>query len=249
MQAVVKPSRPSCTPIVALDVPTAKAALDIVDTLGDAAGFYKIGLELFTRVGPSVVEELRSRRKRVFLDLKLHDIPNTVSGAVAAACEMGVDLLTVHVAGGAPMLTAARNASRGHTKLLGVTVLTSMLAEELSAAWGRQVDEVSGEVVRLADLVKRSGLDGVVASGGDVAALRARFGPDLLLVIPGIRLPGTDRGDQRRVATPSEAARAGADYLVVGRAVTKTEDPRAAFAAVLADIMRAETEIPGARNR
>jgi orotidine-5'-phosphate decarboxylase len=155
----------------------------------------------------------------------------------------------VHVAGGPAMLTAARNAGKGRTKLLGVTVLTSMLAEEVSAAWGRQVDDVAGEVVRLAELVKRSGLDGVVASGGDAAALRARFGPDLLLVVPGIRLPGTDRGDQRRVATPAEAARAGADYLVVGRAVTKTDDPRGALAAVVADIARAESETSGARNR
>ncbi len=249
VRAVVKPAKPSCTPIVALDVPSTRAALDIVDALGEAAGFYKVGLELFTRVGPSVVEELRSRRKRVFLDLKLHDIPNTVSGAVTAACELGVDLLTVHVSGGPAMLTAARNAGKGQTKLLGVTVLTSMLSEELAAAWGRQVDDVAGEVVRLAELVKRSGLDGVVASGGDAAALRARFGSDLLLVIPGIRLPGTDRGDQRRVATPAEAARAGADYLVVGRAVTKNDDPRAAYAAVLADIARADAENPGVRNR
>ena len=249
MRDVMKPNKPGCTPIVALDVSSAKAALDIVDTLGDAAGFYKVGLELFTRAGPAFVGELRARRKRVFLDLKLHDIPNTVSGAVAAACELGVDLLTVHVSGGPAMLTAARNAGKGQTKLLGVTVLTSMLAEELSAAWGRQVDDVSGEVVRLAELVKRSGLDGVVASGGDAAALRARFGPDLLLVVPGIRLPGTDRGDQRRVATPAEAARAGADYLVVGRAVTKTDDPRGALAAVVADIARAESETSGARNR
>jgi orotidine-5'-phosphate decarboxylase len=249
MRAVMKPNKPSCTPIVALDVSSARAALDIVDTLGDAAGFYKVGLELFTRVGPAFIEELCSRRKRVFLDLKLHDIPNTVAGAVTAASELGVDLLTVHVAGGPAMLTAARNAGKGRTKLLGVTVLTSMLAEEVSAAWGRQVDDVAGEVVRLAELVKRSGLDGVVASGGDAAALRARFGPDLLLVIPGIRLPGTDRGDQRRVATPAEAARAGADYLVVGRAVTKTDDPRGALAAVVADIARAESETSGARNR
>jgi orotidine-5'-phosphate decarboxylase len=245
----VTSTKPSCTPIVALDVASAKMALDIVEMLGDTAGFYKVGLELFTRVGPSFVDELRSRRKRVFLDLKLHDIPNTVSGAVAAACELGVDLLTVHVAGGPAMLTAARNAGRGETKLLGVTVLTSMLAEELAIAWGRPVGDVSSEVVRLAELVKRSGLDGVVASGADAAALRARFGSDLVLVIPGIRLPGTDRGDQRRVATPAEAARAGADYLVVGRAVTKAEDPLAALKAVLADITRSEAETSGARNR
>jgi orotidine-5'-phosphate decarboxylase len=249
MPSVVKPTKRSCTPIVALDVATARAALDIVDMLGAAAGFYKVGLELFTRVGPSVVGELKARRKRVFLDLKLHDIPNTVSGAVTAACELGVDLLTVHVAGGAAMLAAARNARKGETKLLGVTVLTSMLAEELSSTWGRPVADVPSEVARLGEMVMRSGLDGVVASGSDAAALRARFGPDLILVIPGIRLPGTDRGDQRRVATPSEAAKAGADYLVVGRAVTKTDDPRAALAAVLADITRADAETSGAGNR
>ncbi|MGE0158987.1 MAG: orotidine-5'-phosphate decarboxylase [Gemmatimonadales bacterium] len=249
MRGLVTPTKSSCTPIVALDVPSAKAALDIVERLGDAAGFYKVGLELFTRVGPSFVEELRTRRKRVFLDLKLHDIPNTVAGAVTAACELGVDLLTVHVAGGPAMLAAARNAGKGDTKLLGVTVLTSMLGEELAVAWGRPVDDVPSEVVRLADMVKRSGLDGVVASGSDAPTLRARFGSGLLLVIPGIRLPGTDRGDQRRVATPADAAKAGADYLVIGRAVTKADDPRAALEAVLADIMRSESDTSGAKNR
>jgi orotidine-5'-phosphate decarboxylase len=238
-----------CEPIVALDVSSAGAALGIVDTLGEAAGFYKVGLELFTRAGPAVVAELRARRKKVFLDLKLHDIPNTVAGAVGAACDLGVELLTVHVSGGPAMLTAATSAGKGPTKLLGVTVLTSMVAEELAAAWGRQVGEVSSEVVRLAEFAKRAGLDGVVASGGDAAALRARFGSDLLIVVPGIRLPGSDRGDQRRVATPADAARAGADYIVVGRAITKTEDPRAGLAAVVADIARAEAETPAARNR
>jgi orotidine-5'-phosphate decarboxylase len=244
----MSPLASKCEPIVALDVASLEAALAVVDTLGDAAGFYKVGLELYTRAGPAVVGELRSRRKRVFLDLKLHDIPNTVAGAVAAACDLGVDLLTLHLAGGPAMLTAARNAGRGSTKLLGVTVLTSMLAEELSVAWGRQVGDVSAEVVRLAEQVKKAGLDGVVASGGDAAALRERFGAGLLIVVPGIRLPGTDRADQRRVATPAEAARAGADYLVVGRAVTKTEDPRAALAVVVADIARAGAET-SARNR
>jgi orotidine-5'-phosphate decarboxylase len=245
----MSPLAPKCEPIVALDVASLGAALGIVDALGEAAGFYKVGLELYTRAGPAVVGELRSRRKRVFLDLKLHDIPNTVAGAVAAACDLGVDLLTLHLAGGPAMLTSASSAGKGSTKLLGVTVLTSMVAEELSLAWGRQVGDVSAEVVRLAEQVKRSGLDGVVASGGDVAHLRARFGSDLLVVVPGIRLPGTDRADQRRVATPAEAARAGADYVVVGRAVTKAEDPRAALAAVVADIARAGAETTGARNR
>jgi orotidine-5'-phosphate decarboxylase len=245
----VSPAKATCTPIVALDVASAAAALHVVDVLGEAASFYKVGLELYTAAGPAVVHELRSRRKRVFLDLKLHDIPNTVSGAVQNACAIGVDLLTLHASGGPAMLAAARDACKGPTKLLGVTVLTSMLAEEVSAAWGRPVTDVSAEVLRLAELVKRSGLDGVVASGGDVAALRARFGPDLLLVIPGIRLPGSDRGDQRRVATPAEAARAGADYLVVGRTVTKADDPRAALAAVLADVSRAEAETSPVRNR
>jgi orotidine-5'-phosphate decarboxylase len=234
--------------IIALDTPSATDALRLVDALGEAADFYKVGLELYTRAGPSIASELRARGKRVFLDLKLHDIPNTVAGAVAAACDLGVDLITVHTAGGPATLEAARGARTGPTRLVGVTVLTSMASDDLRAVWGRDVDSVSREVGRLADLAFASGLDGVVASAEEAAALRARHGARFLLVVPGIRPAGTDRGDQKRVATPSAAVRAGADLLVIGRAVTGAADPSEALANVLAEVAGAETDTPGTRG-
>jgi len=224
--------------ILALDTPSPTDALALVDRIGDVADFYKVGLELYTRAGPSVVQSLHTRRKRVFLDLKLHDIPNTVSGAVAAASDLGVDLLTLHAAGGRAMLEAAARARDGHLELLGVTVLTSLAAEDLGRVWGRGVTAVTEEVLRLAALVRDAGLDGVVSSVAEVAALRARLGSDFLLVAPGIRLPEGERGDQKRVATPAEAVSAGADYLVVGRAVTGADDPLRALKAVHADMKR-----------
>jgi len=225
--------------ILALDTPTAADALALVDRIGDGADFYKVGLELYTAAGPAVVEALHDRGKRVFLDLKLHDIPNTVAGAVAAASHLGVELLTVHATGGRAMLEAAREARDGHLELVGVTVLTSLAAADLAEAWGKGAPNVGDEVLRLATLLKDVGLDGVVSSVGEVASLRARLGGDFLLVAPGIRLPGGDRGDQKRVATPAEAAKAGADYLVVGRAVTAAADPVRALEAVHADMARA----------
>ena len=222
--------------ILALDTPTAAEALALVDRVGDGADFYKVGLELYTATGPSVVGALHDRGKRVFLDLKLHDIPNTVAGAVAAASALGVELLTVHAAGGRAMLEAARKARDGHLELLGVTVLTSLSAADLAEVWGKPAPNVGEEVIRLATVLKDVGLDGVVSSVGEVASLRARLGGDFLLVAPGIRLPGGDHGDQKRVATPAEAVRAGADYLVVGRAVTAAADPVRALDAVHADM-------------
>jgi orotidine-5'-phosphate decarboxylase len=228
--------------ILALDTASAADAMGLVERLGDGADFYKVGLELYTRAGPAIVSELHARGKRVFLDLKLHDIPNTIAGAVSAASDLGVEFLTVHAAGGRAMLEAAHRARSGRLRLLGVTVLTSLAADELGAVWGRPVDAVSAEVIRLADLVRSSGLDGTVSSTAEVASLRARFGVDFLLVAPGIRLAGTDRGDQKRVATPADAVRAGADYLVVGRAVTGAPDPRRTLEAVMAEVARATIE-------
>ena len=228
--------------ILALDTASSAEALALVDRLGDEADFYKVGLELYTRTGPAIVSELHARGKRVFLDLKLHDIPNTVAGAVSAASDLGVELLTVHAAGGRAMLEAAHRARGGHLRLLGVTVLTSLAADDLGSVWGRRVEAVSAEVVRLADLVRAAGLDGTVSSTEEVASLRARFGVDFLLVAPGIRLAGTDRGDQKRVATPADAVRAGADYLVIGRAVTGASDPRRTLEAVLVEMAKATAE-------
>lgn len=215
--------------IVALDFASRARALALVDRLGEAADFYKVGLELYTRSGPGVVRELSRRKKRVFLDLKLHDIPNTVSGAVHAATDLGVELLTIHVAGGCRMMEVAAEAAEGRVALLGVTLLTSLSPSDVEDMWGHPISSLREQVVRLAALSQESGLDGVVASPQEVQALRRRLGKELLVVTPGIRLPGVDVNDQARVATPSQAAGAGASHLVLGRAVTAAADPVAAL--------------------
>ena len=223
--------------ILPLDQPSQRHALALVDDMGERVTYYKVGLELFTREGPSVVRALHGRRKRVFLDLKLHDIPNTVAGAVRAAAELEVELLTVHAGGGRAMLEAAADAAAdaasGQLRLLAVTVLTSFTGAGLGEAWGRDVDEVGAEVERLARLSVGAGIDGVVSSAHEAAGLRAALGPDAVLVTPGIRLPGGEAHDQRRVATPDTAVRDGADFLVVGRAITESPDPQAALSRVL----------------
>jgi orotidine-5'-phosphate decarboxylase len=225
--------------IVALDTASPEEALRTTEALGDHADFYKVGLELYTRAGPSVVSELLARDKRVFLDLKLHDIPNTVAGAVAAASQLGVHLLTVHAVGGSAMLEAAREAAGGRLRIVGVTVLTSLTAEDLSVVWGREVRAVPDEAMRLAALARRAGLDGVVASASDAGRIRREVGADFLLVVPGIRPSGSATDDQRRIATPAEAVKAGADYLVLGRVVTRAHDPAAALGAVLDEVAAA----------
>ena len=215
--------------IIALDVPTLDQALGLVDSLGGGADFYKVGLELFTREGPSAVQALRGRGKRIFLDLKLHDSPNTVARAVARARDLEVDLLTLHATGGRPMMEAAAEAAGGHLTLLGVTVLTSMTASDVEDSWGRAVDSLQEEVVRLARLVRESGVGGVVASVREAAPIKEAVGTALVVVTPGIRLAGDDTHDQARVSTPAEAVTAGADYLVVGRSVTQAPDPSEAL--------------------
>ena len=222
--------------VVALDYASRREALTLVDVLGNACGFYKVGLELYTRAGPDIVRELRARGKRVFLDLKLHDIPNTVAGAVRAAADLEVDLLTIHTAGGAEMMRAAAGAAENRLALLGVTLLTSLSPSDVEGTWGRAISSVHEEVVRLATLARDSGLPGIVASPQEAEAVRRRLGPDLIIVTPGIRLPGGDAHDQARVATPGEAARAGATYLVLGRAVTAARDPVAAMASVRGEL-------------
>ncbi len=221
--------------IVALDRPSVEEALDIVDRLGENADYYKVGLELYTRAGPAVVEELVARGKRVFLDLKLHDIPNTVAGAVRAASDLGAEFLTLHISGGSAMLAAAREARSGGLRLLGVTVLTSVTPDELGTVWAREIRSMREEVGRLAELARAERLDGVVASALEASWIRSQVGDEIVIVTPGIRPAGTDRGDQSRVATPSDAVRAGADYLVVGRAVTAADDPALALASILAE--------------
>ena len=218
--------------IIPLDYASAEEALDLVEVLGSACDFYKVGLELFSREGPGVVEALTQRDKRIFLDLKLHDIPNTVARTVSAARDLGVDFLTVHTTGGSPMMAAAAEAAGGEVTLLGVTVLTSMSVSDVEAVWKRKLGSLRDEVVRLAGLAKAAGLDGVVASPMEVRPLKRLVGSNLLVVTPGIRLAGDDHHDQARVATPEAAAEAGADYLVVGRSITRAADPVQALALV-----------------
>ena len=215
--------------IVALDTPDAASALALVDRLGAACTFYKVGLELYTAAGPATVASLRDRGNSVFLDLKLHDIPNTAARATARAGELGVRFLTVHTMGGAAMLAAAARAAPDSLTLLGVTVLTSHDAPSLGQVFGRLVRDVGAEADRLAAMARASGLGGVVCSAGEAGRLRAALGPDARIVTPGIRLAGDPRHDQRRVRTAAEAFAAGATHIVVGRPVTASPDPRAAF--------------------
>ncbi len=219
-------------PIIALDVSTIAAARLLVDRLGPRADFVKVGLELFTAEGPRVVEWLQSIGRRVFLDLKLYDIPNTVQGAARSASSMGVSLLTVHGYGGTAMVEAAVEGAGPTTGILVVTVLTSFDARSVGVALGRDVPELGAEVTRLAAVAQASGAHGVVCSGHEVAAVRSSF-PGLSPLIPGLRLDGDAAHDQSRVVTPARAARDGASYLVLGRAVTASPDPAATLERVL----------------
>ncbi len=218
--------------IVALDFASADDAMSMVDLLGTEGDFYKVGLELFTRAGPEIVRSLTPRGRRVFLDLKLHDIPNTVVGGVRAAADLGVELLTVHCSGGRAMLEAAGDAAAGRLEVVGVTLLTSLATEDIEAVWGRNGADMGDEVLRLGGLAREAGLSGVVASGSEVARLKSELGPDFKVVTPGIRPAGSDMADQARVVTPAAAAASGSDYLVVGRPVTRAEDPAAALRSI-----------------
>jgi orotidine-5'-phosphate decarboxylase len=227
------------TPIIALDVPTQDAALAVADRLDGLCSFYKVGLELFTAEGPRVVRALRDRGAEVFLDLKLHDIPNTVRGGVARAAGHGARLVTVHAAGGPAMLEAAQRGVDGtECGVLAVTVLTSLDRAALAAAWGREVAtlDMETEVLRLAGDAAAAGLHGVVCSGQEAGAVRARHGDRLALLVPGVRLAGSGANDQARVVTPGGAAAAGARYVVVGRTVTAASDPRQAMERVVAEL-------------
>lgn len=226
--------------IIPLDVPTLDDAMGLVDSLGEAADFYKVGLELFTAEGSAAVQALKQRNKRVFLDLKLHDIPSTVARAVARARVLEVDLLTLHATGGRLMMEAAAQAAENDLTLLGVTVLTSMTPSDMEHSWGREVDSIEEEVVRLATLVRDSGVGGVVASVREAAPVKKALGSDLVVVTPGIRFAGGDAHDQARVSTPGAAVAAGADYLVIGRSVTQAPDPSEA-------LRRVHEEMAGSR--
>ena len=223
--------------IVALDFADAKAALDLAQRLDPAQCRVKVGKELFTAEGPAFVEELVRRGFGVFLDLKFHDIPNTVASACRAAARLGVWMLNVHASGGEAMLEAARDAvpaGAGAPKLIAVTLLTSMAQGDLDAIGMMGPAEVA--VMRLAALAQSCGLDGVVCSANEAAALRGAFGSGFSLVTPGIRPAAATADDQQRVMTPAGAIAAGSSYLVIGRPITRAPDPLAALAAINAEI-------------
>jgi orotidine-5'-phosphate decarboxylase len=222
--------------IVALDFPDAAGTLRMLDALDPALCRVKVGKELFTRCGPELVRQIHARGFDVFLDLKFHDIPNTVAGAVSAAAELGVWMVNVHASGGPAMLEAARNAlgSDSKTLLIAVTVLTSLSAEDLQAVGINSTPEQ--QVLRLAQLTSDCGLDGVVCSAQEIDPLRAKLPCDFLLVTPGIRPAGDDVGDQKRVETPGTAIARGSSYLVIGRPITQAADPSAKLRAIIEEI-------------
>ncbi len=232
--------------IVALDLPDRAHALRAVDSLAGHVGAFKVGLELFVSEGPSLVETILAREERVFLDLKLHDIPNTVGGAVRSACHLGVQMLTLHAAGGQRMLEAAREAAAGASHpplLLAVTALTSLSRDDL-ASIGIS-NEADAWVERLAAVALRAGIGGLVASPLEVARLRSQAGPAIRIVTPGIRPAGLDTQDQSRTAEPGHAILAGADYLVVGRPILRAPDPIAAASSIVRDVERALSHLQG----
>jgi orotidine-5'-phosphate decarboxylase len=223
--------------IVALDVASAAQAQRLVQTIGEAASTYKVGKQLFTAEGPQVVRDLIASGRKVFLDLKFHDIPNTVAGAVRSACELGVAMLTVHASGGSKMLKAAVEAaaqSSAKPLVLAVTVLTSFADADL------QEIGVSGtalsQVLRLGALARNAGCGGLVASAREAKELRRAIGEDFAIVTPGVRPAGSDAGDQARVVIPADAIAAGSTYLVVGRPILDAPDPAKAAAAILSEI-------------
>jgi len=224
--------------VVALDLPSAREALALVDRVGDAVRWYKVGPVLHVADGPAVVRALRERGRDVFLDLKWHDIPNTVAGAVEAAADAGVALATVHLAGGGRMLEAAAHARRSGLRLVGVGVLTSLDAAALGVVLGRPVADLAEEQRRLVRLGMEAGLDGYVTAAAEARAVRALAGPGAVIVVPGVRRAVDAAADQVRVATPREAVEAGADFVVVGRPVARAAAPRAE-ALALVEVLRA----------
>jgi orotidine-5'-phosphate decarboxylase len=216
--------------IVALDVPSAEEGRALICALSGAVGFFKIGLQSYTADGQALIRPAGN----VFLDLKLHDIPNTVAKAVEAAEALGVKMLTLHLSGGSEMIRAAVRARKNDMLLLGVTVLTSSTDETL-----REVgvaEKMSEQVLRLARLGVAEGIDGLVASPHEARVLREEFGDRIKIVTPGIRPAGSDPGDQKRFATPREAIESGADYLVIGRPITAAPDPRAAVGRIVEEL-------------
>jgi orotidine-5'-phosphate decarboxylase len=229
--------------LVALDVDERERALTLARELRDEVGGFKIGMRLFFRHGPRIVEELAAADARLFLDLKLHDIPETVAQGVRALAGLGAHIINVHAAGGLAMMRAAAEAAHAEAaqagvpvpKLVAVTVLTSLEQENLSRelGFGKNLEQV---VLAWAGLAKAAGLDGVVSSPLELTTLRTALGPDFLLITPGIRPAGAELQDQKRVLTPAQAVQAGADYLVIGRPITAAPDPVAAVQAIAREL-------------
>jgi len=220
--------------IVALDVATKEKALDLVTKLRDQISFFKIGLQLYTGEGPEIARAVLAKGAKVFLDLKLHDIPNTVARAVESAARLGVQMLTVHLSGGSEMIRAATAARANNISIVGVTVLTSATEQTL-----REIGiagKVDDQVLRLAKLGVEAAIDGVVASPHEIKILRAEFGNKIKIVVPGIRPSGSESDDQKRVMTPREAIDAGTDYLVIGRPIIAHPNPREALAKILNEL-------------
>ncbi len=229
--------------IVALDLPDRASAIEAVHKLSGHVGYFKLGLEIFVREGPRLVEEIRDKGEQIFLDLKLHDIPNTVAGAVRSACKLGVKMLTIHAAGGRNMMEAALEAAEGSPTpplLLAVTALTSLSKEDILSLG---INTAPAEwVTTLAGLASQAGLRGLVASPLEILRLRTAFGNAMRLVIPGIRPGGAATQDQSRTAEPRAAILAGADFLVVGRPILQASDPTKAADMIVAEIKQALRE-------
>ena len=220
--------------IAALDVPDAEAALNLARQLAPTVGVFKIGKELFVSAGPDIVRAIRDEGGAVFLDLKFHDIPNTVARAVAAAARLDVTMLTIHTSGGRDMMVAAESAAQEMDNpplVLGVTVLTSMDGNDLNEIG--LMENPAAQVERLAQLAAEAGLRGLVCSPREISTLRKVLPQEVQLVTPGIRPKGSDADDQKRTLTPAEAITAGADWLVIGRPITAAKDPRAAAEEIL----------------
>jgi orotidine-5'-phosphate decarboxylase len=235
---VKQPTRSQDKIIIALDISNTDDALHLIDSIADQGippALCKIGLELFTAEGPSVVKALQSRGCAIFLDLKFHDIPNTVAHAVRSAAGLGVAMTTLHASGGPVMLEAASKAAEGsQLLLLAVTVLTSMDHAQLSSTG--VIDEPQDQVIRLAGLASNAGIGGIVCSPLEITAVRSHYGDKLRLVTPGVRPPWAAVGDQKRVMTPAEAIQAGADWLVIGRPITAAPNPKEAYNRVISEM-------------
>ncbi|MCX8493834.1 MAG: orotidine-5'-phosphate decarboxylase [Chthoniobacterales bacterium] len=232
------PSRPQDKIIIALDVPDTDGALRLIDSIadhGEPPALCKIGLELFTAEGPSVVKAVKARGCEIFLDLKFHDIPNTVAHAIRSAAGLGVAMTTIHAVGGLVMMeAAAKAAEKMELLILAVTVLTSMDSDQLSAT-GINV-EPKEQVLRLAGIAAKAGIGGIVCSPLEISAIRESFDEKLRIVTPGVRPIWAAAGDQKRVMTPAEAVAAGSDWLVIGRPITAAENPKEAYAKVVAEL-------------